>query len=764
MGKLRFWILDVATEVEEGEPLIWIWGVDEGGSRVVVKDRFKPEFYVAGRAPDALASCIKNARDLPILGVGVVERKLFGKPIKVVRVVSLTDEMDELVKKLKKVCGAEEVYEADVRMSSQFLLRKGVRPSSWVEVEAEEIGLVDGIPAYEAKGEYTRVNRVDIPKLKVLAFDAFYLAERGSPKPEKNPVIVVSAVTDAGDEAQFTGDEKELLESYVKFVREYDPDVIVGFGTNRRHIPYLTERYKRLGLTFGIGRLGAEPRTSVYGHQSVQGRINIDLLDLAEETPEVKLETLEEYSAYLGLPVKYDTVEEYELAAVWKENRAAVLKYSMQRARGIMEVYKAVADFIFSLSEITALPADHVLTAATGFRVESRLMALAVDVAELIPPRKEVAHVTYPGGMVIEPKAGLHEGVAVIDFKSMYPSLMMKYNISFDTLDEAGVYKAPGLPYAFSDKPGFIPTALKRLVEERDAVRQLAKKYPEGSVERRVLEARQKALKVIANATYGYTGWIGARWYCREVAESTTAWGRRTIGDAIAKAKELGLEVIYGDTDSLFVKYEPAKVERLLKWINDELGLEAKLEKVYRRIVFTEAKKRYGGLTEDGKLEIVGLEAVRGDWSAVAKEAQAAVIADLLSKGRSEAVATARRYLKMVREGNAPVKKLIIWKQITKSLDEYAAAAPHVVVARKMAELGWEVKPGDKVGFIVTKKPGKLHEKAVPYFEADPSQVDWDYYVEKQVLPPIVRVLSAVGVTEDEIRRPGVTTLTEFFG
>lgn len=763
MAKLAFWVLDVATEVEGEEPLIWIWGVREDGSKIIVKDRFKPEFYVAGRTPEAIASCIESAKELPILGVGIVEKKLFGKPIKVVRVVSLTDEMDDLAKKVKKICGAEEVYEADVRMSSQFLLRKKVRPSSWVEVEAEEVGAVDGMPAYEAKGEYSRVDRVDIPKLKVLAFDAFYLSERGTPKPEENPVIVISAVTDAGDEVQFTGDEKELLESFVEFVRKYDPDVVVGFGTNRRHIPYLVERCRRLGITFSIGRLGAEPRTSVYGHQSVQGRINIDLFDLAEETPEVKLETLEEYSAYLGLPMKYDVVEEHELPTVWKENRSAVLKYSMQRAKGIMEVYKAVADFIFSLSEITALPADHVLTAATGFRVESRLMALAVEVGELIPPRKEVAHVTYPGGMVIAPKAGLHEDVAVIDFKSMYPSLMMKYNVSFDTLDEAGVHKAPGLPYAFGDRPGFIPTALRRLVKERDAVRQLAKKYPEGSVERRVLEARQKALKVIANATYGYTGWIGARWYCREVAESTTAWGRKTISDAIAKAEELGLETIYGDTDSLFVKYDREKVDRLLKWINEELGLEAKLEKVYKRIVFTEAKKRYGGLTTDGKLEIVGLEAVRGDWSAIVKEAQAAVIADLLSKGKSEAVATARRYVKMVREGNVPLKKLIIWKQITKPLDEYTAAAAHVVVARRMVEMGWEIKPGDKVGFIVTKRPGKFHEKAVPYFEADPSQVDWSYYLEKQVLPPLLRVLSVVGVTRDQIEKTGVTTLADFW-
>lgn len=748
---LRLWILDVATEMEDG-PVSWIWSIGDDGSRFIVKEPFRPSFYLTGGDLNGICKCLDASRDLPISGFSLVDVRLMGRPLRAVMVSAMTDELEELSERLRRKCGADGVFEADIRASSQFLLRRRLRPSSWHAVEASESGAMGGFRVYRASGEYRRLERVEAPGLRVLAFDSFFLASRGTPKPEVDPVIVISAVSDRSEERQFSGDEMDLLRGFMSFVKDYDPDVVVGFNTNRRLLPYLTERCRRLGLSLGIGRLGAEPRTSVYGHQSLQGRLNIDLYDLAEETPEIKLETLEEYSSYLGLGVRYDTIDEYDLADAWGRDRSRVLEYSMQRARGVMEVYRAVSDYIFSLSEITGLPADHVLTAATGFRVENYLMGLAVEAGELVPPRGEAAYMTYAGGAVMEPRAGLHEDVAVIDFKSMYPNIMMKYNISFDTLCAEGVHRAPNLPHAFREEAGFIPRALRRLLDERERARRLAEMHPEGSVERRVLEARQRALKVIANATYGYLGWTGARWYCREAAEATSAWGRETIRTAMERARELGLEIIYGDTDSLFVRDDPERVESLLKWIGEALGMEARVDRRYRKVLFTEAKKRYGGLTEDGKIETVGLEIVRGDWSAIAKEAQLAALEAILREGREEALRRVRETIRALREGKVPVKKLIIWKKLTKGLDEYEVAAPHVTVARRMMEAGWEVKPGDLVGFVIMKGKGRLYEKAVPYFEADPSNIDVDYYIEKQIIPPVARLISAIGVSERTLR------------
>ena len=498
---------------------------------------------------------------------------------------------------------------------------------------------------------------------------------------------------------------------------------------------------------------------------SLRGRINIDLEEMARDIPELTVETLEEFVSYLGIEQEFDVVEEYELAEQWREDPEQVKRYSMQRAEALLKAYEALRDFIFSLSELTGMPADYILTASTGFRVENYLMHLAVKAGELIPKRKEIGHVTYPGGLVKTPKPGLHTNVAVVDFRSMYPSLMIKYNISFDTLSDEGENIAPN-GYRFKASPeGFLPHALKTLLKERRSIQERLRMLPRDSVEARVLDARQRAVKIIANAIYGYTGWIGARWYSREVAEATTAWGREVINSSIEKAQELGMTVIYSDTDSLFLKNFENKIDKLMNWIEKDLELEAKVEKIFSRIIFTEAKKKYAGLTKDGRIEITGLEAVRGDWSMAAREAQREVIEVLLRTGSlSEALRKAREHVRKLMRRETPLKKLIIWRQITRPLDEYSATQPHIVVARRLIEEGWRIQPGDKVGYIITSGSGPLYRRVKPYFEVKPEEVDWSYYIDKQVAAACARVLAPLGVKVEQIKSlAGEASLTDFF-
>ena len=152
------------------------------------------------------------------------------------------------------------------------------------------------------------------------------------------------------------------------------------------------------------------------------------------------------------------------------------------------------------------------------------------------------------------------------------------------------------------------------------------------TVEYQVLDARQKAVKILTNAAYGYAGWVGARWYIKPVAEAASAWGRHIILTASQMAQKAGLDVIYGDTDSLFIKYDTAKAEQLQQDIKAELKLDVEIGEVYVRIFFTEAKKRYAGLRQDGSLDIVGLEVIRGDWAEVAKKVQEHVL-EIILKG-----------------------------------------------------------------------------------------------------------------------------------
>lgn len=753
----EFLLLDIAVEVENGKPIVWLWCKDKNGETYIVKQVYSPSFYIVS---DRIKEVLETLGDQQ-LRVEEVDRKIRGRNVKAVRVYVDVEDVESAAKRITRNLKNAEIFEEDIRPSVKYLIESGLRPSGGIRVDGELIEDKEFKIVEAERVEY--IPGMIPPPLHVLSFNTVYYSKSGSPRPEKDPVIVISIVTSRGSRIQLIGDERKILQEFLKIIEEEDPDVIVGFSSNRIHWNYLMERARILGLRLTVGRLGSEPHMSVHGHVSIKGRLNIDFEDMARDIPELTVETVEEFVNYLGLQYSFDTVEDWEVAEVWEKYPEKIKEYSLQIAEALLRCYEALVDYIFSLSELTGMPADYVLTASTGFRVENYLMYLAVSRNELIPKKSEISHVSYVGGLVKSPQPGLHKNVVVVDFKSMYPSLMIKYNISFDTLSEDGEYVSPNNHRFRKEPEGFLPYALRTLISERRQIQEKLKKLDPESIEARVLNARQKAIKVITNAVYGYTGWVGARWYTREVAEATTSWGRQVILESIKKAEELGMKVIYSDTDSLFLQDYADKLGDFLKWIVDELGLEAKVEKVYERIIFTEAKKKYAGITEDSKIDIVGLEAVRGDWSLIAREAQRETIKTLLETADvQETLRTSRRYVKKVINGDIELRQLIIWKQITRPLDEYEATQPHIVIARQLIQDGWKIQPGDKVGYIIVRGGGPLYRRVKPHFKVSKEEVDLEYYLDKQVMQACIRILEPLGVKPEELKRAGEASLTDF--
>jgi DNA polymerase I len=400
-----------------------------------------------------------------------------------------------------------------------------------------------------------------------------------------------------------------------------------------------------------------------------------------------------------------------------------------------------------------------VIAAAVGFRVDNYLMMETHKLGQLIPSRTEQPIIPYKGALVLEPRVGLHDNVASLDFSSMYPSLMIKYNISPDTLVTGkyeDVFEVPDVKHRFRRSPsGFYRIVLTKLIEARKTTKAELKRTPPSDSRYPLLKAREKAVKVMTNAVYGYAGWAGARWYSKEVAESAAALGRETINRAISLAKSLGLTVFYGDTDSLFVNYDEQLVQKFHAEIDHQLGLEINLSEVYKRILFTEAKKKYAGLRTDGQIDIVGLEAVRGDWSNLAREVQNTVLRMVLEDANpSRATAYVQDLTSNLKSKKLPLSSFIIWKTLTKPVGAYEVNAPHVEAAKKMAKDGWPVTAGDKVGFVITKKPGKLFQKAEPHYKETIEDVDYDYYVRNQIVPAAARIMEILGVSEDKLLAP----------
>ncbi len=790
---LRFYLLDTSYEVLGKTPVVLIWAIKDDGTPILIKDdSFRPYFYALledGANAEEIAGRVKSLSRAasPIISVEVVSRKYYGKPVKALKI---TTQIPEYVRtyreEVKSLKGVKEVLEADIRFAMRYIIDKDLSPCTWYEVEAEG-------PFKDEKYRVKEVYRVSNPvykplpekrfppKLKILAFDTEVYNPAGAPRSDKDPVIIVSLMNSEGEIKLLTASEgpkgdHELLKEFRDYVLTYDPDIIVGYNTNGFDWPYLLERSKMLGVKIDVGRVkNAPPRTSAYGHISIPGRLNVDLYDFAEELYEVKIKSLDEVADYLGVMKKSERthVPWYEIYRYWDDpkKRETLLKYARDDVVSTMGLADKFLPFAMQLSSLTGLPLDQVGAASVGFRLEWYLIRAAYKSKELVPNRVERPYEPYKGAIVLEPIKGVHENVAVLDFSSMYPNLMIKYNIGPDTFvtgecSEDECHIIPDLGYKFrKEPPGFFKSVLQTLLTLRKKVKEEMKAYPPDSPEYRLLNERQKALKVLANASYGYMGWVGARWYFREGAEAVTALGRATIMQAIRIAKSLGLKVIYGDTDSLFVSYDKSKVEEFIRRIEKELGLEIKIDKVYRRVFFTEAKKRYVGLTEDGRIDIVGFEAVRGDWTDIAKEVQEEVAKIVLSTGGTrDAIEYVRKVIKKLRSGKIPVEKLIIWKSITRRLEEYSVDAPHVAAARRLQKMGIKVDVGSKVGYVVVKGSGNISSRAYPYMMVKPSDVDVEYYVKHQILPAALRILSYFGVTEKqlEVAGKGMRTLMDF--
>lgn len=773
--KCRFYLLDVNEDGWEGKPCVRFWGIDEKRKRILMlSNQIMPYFYFLpdekSNAESIRDRLLEDKKTFPkILSIIIESRRLLGHERQVLKVTCAeSDVRSSYAAQMQKLLGGGS-FEQDLRLSVRYLTDLMLTPCGWNECDADRVKL-NGVAVddcYVARS-VPRPSPDDVPpNLRILAFNMVTAAEKGSARPEKDPIRALALVTNSGKSAVLVSegkDDSELLEDFVEFVKSFDPDIIVGFESTRLDWSYLIERGKARRFKLSVGRDLSEPHASLYGHVSVTGRANLDLSDVAGSIPEVKTKTLENVAKYLQLPSagKFTTIEEWDRYGLWAEDagKRKLLHNAKMMAQASLELAEATVNFPMQLSALTGLPLDQVMTAAVGFRVDSYLIRQAHRIRELVPTKNQQPFFTYRGAIVLEPKTGLHGNVAVLDFASMYPALMKKYNLSPDTfvkpnepLADDQVFIIPEVNHRFRKEPdGFYRTVLSALIDERSTIKHKLEKIGADSTRHKVLRERERALKVITNACYGYAGWAGARWYVREVAESAAALGRETITRTITKAESLGLTIIYGDTDSIFVKNERSKVKQLLDWVEKELGLEIRVEREYIRILFTEAMKRYAGLLPDDTLDIVGLEVVRGDWSDIARQVQEEVLENVLrDKSTEKAIETVRRTVRKLRNREVPIADLTIRKTLTKRIENYEVRAPHVEVAKKLAKEGWDLNVGDKVAYVIAKGPGRLFEKAKPSNQVKPEEVDIDYYLDNQVKPAAMRILERFAVNEKQM-------------
>jgi DNA polymerase I len=624
---------------------------------------------------------------------------------------------------------------------------------------------VDGFEDPEEKKKFTTdivltadsVKSVDDYSVsaKVFSFDIENIIET-------KQILVIGWSMAHGEErstGSFTGIERDILMQFRSFVNREDPDIIIGYNIDGYDLPLLTERMKANNIRPEFARDFSSPHRVQDRYWRMHGRIISDVWWNVKKYLHPKSETLNAVSREL-LNEGKDNINRLKIKEEWDNRQDEVIKYCIKDADLTLRIYEKlrIVDRNMFMSTVTKLPLDDVTNGGTSNYVDSILIREA--------DRKNIGvKLTYrvdktapiEGGYVRSIGAGLYSNVVVLDFKSMYPSMIIKYNICFTTLNPEGNIIAPnGVHYLDrSQKEGLIPKILQDLMRQRDEVKKMAKNASSAS-DRDYYDGVQGAIKILMNTFYGVLASSFYRFTNPEIGSSVTHYARNTIQNVMDKLERSGHRVIYGDTDSVFIESGKPNVdetvkfgEELSKSLSAEEGILLDFEKVLDPFFSHGAKKRYVGRIaypkdQEGKILIRGYEVRRTDSFDLQSESQSKVFEFIMNRDPEGAVEYAKDIISKISRGDSsiPVQKLVISRSV-RDESEYSNSdsLANVRIARKLKEMGETFVSGMKVSWIVTNSR-KTPQEVEPYIEGQPFEYapDWLYY-SKRVSETLNRIL-----------------------
>ena len=380
----------------------------------------------------------------------------------------------------------------------------------------------------------------------------------------------------------------------------------------------------------------------------------------------------------------------------------------------------------------------------------------------------------YRGGLVVEPKQGVHFDVTVMDFASLYPSIIKVKNLSYETVrcphEEC---KANAIPdtthWACTKKNGITALLIGSLRDLRvNYYKNLSNDQSLTEDQRQQYTVVSQALKVILNASYGVMGAEIFPLYFLPAAEATTAVGRHIIVKTIEKCENSGITVLYGDTDSLFIKNPTEEqIVNVIKGAKKDHGVELEVDKEYRYVVLSDRKKNYLGVTKKGKVDIKGLTGKKSHTPTFIKTIFYE-LTDILSKVRDkDDFAVAKRSIgekilicaKKLEAREIPLEDLAFHVMLSKAPAEYTKTVPQHIRAAKQLENADKIKKGEIISYVkITSKIG-----VKPTQLAKASEIDNNKYMEFME-STLDQITSSLGIDFDEILgKPKQTGIEDFF-
>ncbi|KAF8159802.1 delta DNA polymerase [Crassisporium funariophilum] len=632
------------------------------------------------------------------------------------------------------------------------------------------------------------------------------VTRQGEPKPFVRNVFTLNSCSHiVGSQVLSFDKEVDMLVAWREFVEEVDPDVVIGYNISGFDFPYLVDRAKALkAAKFPyLGRLkGIKTETKsthfsskAYGQRDskdtpLDGRLQLDVLQFMQREHKLRSYTLNSVCAqFLGEQkedVHHSVITELQNGTPESRRRLAV--YCLKDAylpQRLLDKLMCFVNYI-EMARVTGVPFNYLLSRGQSIKVLSQLFRKANEEGYVVPAMKgEGTDEQYEGATVIEPKKGYYDvPIATLDFASLYPSIMMAHNLCYTTLldkatitrlnliqDEDYLQTPNGDFFAKSKRrKGLLPTILEDLISARKRAKADLKKETD-PFKKAVLDGRQLALKISANSVYGFTGATIGKLPCLPISSSVTAYGRQMIEKTTQEVQseycvENGhahnAEVIYGDTDSVMVKFGPTDLATVMA-----LGSEAadfvsakfvkpiklEFEKVYYPYLLI-SKKRYAGLywtraDKYDKMDSKGIETVRRDncrlVSTVIETCLHKMLIDRDVRGAEEYT---KQTISDLLQNKVDMSQLVITKALAKT--DYAGKQAHAELAERMKQRDAGSAPalGDRVAYVIIKgiKGAAAYEKSEDplYVLENNIPIDTKYYLENQLSKPLMRIFEPI--------------------
>ncbi len=764
MRTIELFLLEGSYQAQDDGVVLELFGRTRDGTSAVARYYgFRPYFVLA--EPDA-ETRDRLAADPEVIAVDDLTTWVGGRERAAVRVTLHRPWLVPQYRDRYRRRGDEaSVLACDIPFVHRFLYDRhlGLTVAFEAEDEPDEVRARYTVPTVvrvvTGDGHEIRPTEGFRPPLRILSFDIENAIRART-------IFTICGVAEGGGRERRTfrladEDERRILEEFVRVVREDDPDVVTGYNIGGYDLPLLAERAEATGVAggLGLGRERSAPREMGERLWRVTGRVVADAWWSARRELHPKQETLQYVARTLLGDTKLD-VDRRNIEQEWARDRDRVMEYCEHDADLALRILLRLRaiDKAADLATVARLPLEEGLNGRTSLFIDAMLIPRAdARGVGVLPSHFGGRDAPIEGGYVHAIRPGMHRWVVVLDFKSMYPSIIIAKNLCFTTLSPDGTTVSPsGARFlAPTVRRGLIPEILAELLADRDRFRRAARSAESDEL-RAYYDGLQNAVKVLMNSFYGVLASSFYRFTDKEIGAAITSFAREAITSIIRDLEADGREVVYSDTDSVFVRSPEPSLEgsrrfgeEIAKRFTHE-GTTFEFQSIYESFFSHGAKKRYVGRTVWPREELVvrGYETRRTDAFDYQSEALLEVF-DLVLRGDTDgAVRRARELVLAVRNRAVPAERLVIARTVRDEREYNEAtrdALPFLRVFKQLRAEGYDVIPGMKVAWVVTDSR-QSPQGVEPWvegraFNRDP---DWDYYADR-VAQTLARVTEVYG-------------------